>query len=832
EKSLYLKNYTDDQFSQIISFSHEEEKFFLSMYYDSINDLLFLGSNTNILELKDTKIIAEHSATLGKKDIVYSNNELIYLLKKNSDRIFWGDTAIELSSDKKKKLLYNFSQTSDETWVCTSNGVFELDLNNQKIGEHLLADKRITDIVVDHENNHWISSLDEGLFYMPNRKIKLLQIAESTNKPHKITSIVSDFNDNIFLGTSDGKIIQLDSDKKEVMKYSGLNESEIEYIFPFENKLLTSVGLFELGNETPQIAGYFGKNATKDAFGNILMANYNLAGLLPITFLGQPVLPYQLETKQTIDYINSSLQLYIFRNKRARAVHYSQFNESYYIGFSDALYRFGIDGSIEEIKTVKNQPIIATDFHESENGIIWVASSQQGLLSIKNNQVLQHFDTINGLSNNKCKKIYADDMGIWIITDSSLDLYDFNTKQLVNYGNNLGLNGLAINDFMVTSKQIWFATNKGVIYFDKSVLNQELKPFFELTVHQNTGEELTENTVLPFNKNTVLVEFNSVFYKSLGSYQFEYKLEPFHEHWQIQDAKQNQLNFVSLDPSNYLLRARLKTGSLISSEVNFPFVVNHPFWLQNWFLLLAFLVVFLMFILVYRWAVVRTQKKQDIKEMLAVSQLTALRSQMNPHFMFNVLNAIQGLIYSNQKNKANRYIGTFSTLMRKTLDFSAKKHIPIAEEIETIKLYVSLEKARFDDGEFDYEISLPDEDLSIYSIPSLIIQPFIENAIKHGLLHKAGQKKIVFTLQKKNSKYWQFIIEDNGIGRKASNQINEKTRPSHVSFASNAIKTRIDLINKLIHLPITIKIEDLYSNQNQPQGTKVILNIPIKPIQE
>lgn len=831
EKSLYFKT-ESGEFNQVFSFDKSKSFFFFSLYFDKQTNRLFLGSSKSIFEVDEGNIIKEHTIIKGYKDIAISNNQLYYIWKGNYDKLYINDSEIHLEVSNDQLSLYNFAHTSSGNWLCSSKGAFELDLDNQSIGEHVLPNIRVTDVVVDHENNHWISSLEDGLFFMPNRKMKRLLTNQFINESRKYTCIVSDDNGNVFVGTSNGKIIQFNSAKEKALIYSSTKDTEVEYIYTFQNKLITSVGVFEVGQKEPIIEGYFGKSAAQDIFGNLLIANYNLAGLLPNSFSGSPVLFDQLEVKPTIDYISTSIQLYIFRNKRARAVHYSIENESYYIGFSDGLYRFGIDGSVEEIKTKQDKPIIATDFHENDNGELWIASTQQGLLCLKKNEVYRHFNELNGLSNNKCRKIQADAQGVWVITDTSLDFYNFKLDQVINYGNNLGLNGLAINDFLVGENLIWFATNQGIIYMEKSVLNQKLNPYFEIKATQKDGVELAENSVLPYSKNSILINFNSTFYKSLGDYQFEYKLEPFHSTWQSQSAKENKLNFVALDPSDYVLRARLNAGSLTTCEIDFPFVVASPFWLQSWFIASLFLALIGLFFFVYKWAIIQTKKKQDIKEMLAISQLTALRSQMNPHFMFNVLNAIQGLIYSNQKSKANEYIGTFSTLMRKTLDVSAKKHITIAEEIETIKLYISLEKARFDDGEFEYEIILPDEDLTTYVIPSLIIQPFIENAIKHGLHHKEGVKKLLFVLKNEDTQYWKFIVEDNGVGREASNFINKKIKPTHNSFASNAIENRIELINKLTKQPITIEIEDLFTQQRQPMGTKVVLFIPIKKIEE
>jgi LytS/YehU family sensor histidine kinase len=256
------------------------------------------------------------------------------------------------------------------------------------------------------------------------------------------------------------------------------------------------------------------------------------------------------------------------------------------------------------------------------------------------------------------------------------------------------------------------------------------------------------------------------------------------------------------------------------------FEIKKPFWLQWWFVALEILAIVFLVYWVNKRAVLRTKKRQEVKEQLALSQLTALRSQMNPHFMFNVLNSVQGLIYSNQKSKASEYLGKFSDLMRKILEASDKKDITVEKEFELLDMYVSLEKSRFE-NDFEYKINLPTTlDLSQYVIPSMIIQPFVENAIKHGLMHKKGLKELTISGEIQNN-YWRFIIDDNGVGRAKAEQIN-KSFKSHKSFATNAIGSRISLINKVSSSKIEIVIEDKMSNTNESLGTKITILIPVK----
>ena len=217
--------------------------------------------------------------------------------------------------------------------------------------------------------------------------------------------------------------------------------------------------------------------------------------------------------------------------------------------------------------------------------------------------------------------------------------------------------------------------------------------------------------------------------------------------------------------------------------------------------------------------------RQGLKERLFKSQLVAIRSQMNPHFIYNVLNTVQGLLYDNRKTEVGNLLGNFSDLMRKTLQSSDKQLQSLREEIENLTLYLELEKARFDkDFEYKIEINLQD-DVADLIIPSMLLQPFAENAVKHGLMHKAGKKELTI-------KFIQSLdgldvyIEDNGIGRKQSMQINQRNKNKPQSFATKAIAERIELFNRLYKLKIRHDVFDRFDELNNSTGTAIHLFIP------
>lgn len=210
------------------------------------------------------------------------------------------------------------------------------------------------------------------------------------------------------------------------------------------------------------------------------------------------------------------------------------------------------------------------------------------------------------------------------------------------------------------------------------------------------------------------------------------------------------------------------------------------------------------------------------------SELKALKSQMNPHFIFNALTSIQDQFMYGDKVLANEQMGNFTYLTRQILNVSGKKQILLSTEIDLLTKYLELEKMRFT-TDFEYDINLMgDIDEDYHEIPPMLIQPFVENSIKHGLLHKNGSKKIQIDFDLAESEeYIICTVIDNGIGREKSAEIKAKNHSTHNSFSTQAIEQRLELLNEKLQLPDLITYSDLVSNENKVNGTKVVIKIPI-----
>ena len=222
------------------------------------------------------------------------------------------------------------------------------------------------------------------------------------------------------------------------------------------------------------------------------------------------------------------------------------------------------------------------------------------------------------------------------------------------------------------------------------------------------------------------------------------------------------------------------------------------------------------------------ERRIEIEQKATESELKALKSQMNPHFMFNALNSIQEQFMFGDKALANEQMGNFTYLTRQILTVSGKKRISLATEVEILNKYLELEKMRFS-TDFQYEIKLSHKiDEDYHQIPPMLIQPFVENAIKHGLLHKQGDKKlsVIFDLDETEENLI-CTVEDNGIGRAKSAVMKTKQKQQHESFSTSATEERLRLLSSQLNSKDLVNYQDLINSELQAVGTRITVKIPI-----
>jgi len=309
-------------------------------------------------------------------------------------------------------------------------------------------------------------------------------------------------------------------------------------------------------------------------------------------------------------------------------------------------------------------------------------------------------------------------------------------------------------------------------------------------------------------------------------------LEGYNNSWS-KETKNKRIIFQNLRPGTYRLRIKAfeKYYSDNNQELSIAFRISPPLWLRWWFITFFILAISLSIWFFIRLRIKSVTKKErqrtEIAERISEFEMKALRAQMNPHFIFNAINSIQNYMLDNDVDAALSYLSDFAKLIRITLDNVSKKRITLEDELEYLKYYLRLEQMRFD-KKFEADIILPtdSENLKIL-IPPMIIQPYIENSIKHGFanINKGGKIKIEFSISENN--ILKCVIEDNGIGREKSRNLN-KNNKSHKSKGTFITNERLTLLNQTQGKKgFNTSTIDLYDNSNIACGTRVEINLPI-----
>jgi len=346
---------------------------------------------------------------------------------------------------------------------------------------------------------------------------------------------------------------------------------------------------------------------------------------------------------------------------------------------------------------------------------------------------------------------------------------------------------------------------------------------FEKTKYSNL--QTRHSVTLNYDENFFSILIGSMDFFEKGQFHYAYKLEGFSEEWTTIKGDERIARFTNVPPGTYNFTIRLtsNTGQEQYDAASLQLNILPPFWQTWWFILLV--IILTLGLVAFFWI----NRVKSLK--LSVSNLELnqklLRLQMNPHFIFNSLFAVQNYIYSNQKHLAGNYLSNFAHLISLILDNSRNEYISFEKELETVDLYLKLQQLRFE-NRFTYKINfdtiLKDEN---FCVPPMLAQPFLENAIEHGLRHleHPGQLTISYLLQ---DNFILFTVKDNGIGLNAARKIKNKDKPHHESLAISICRKRLEILNKKNSTQLTFQIKELFEQTDGSTGTQVQFTIPVK----
>ncbi len=490
---------------------------------------------------------------------------------------------------------------------------------------------------------------------------------------------------------------------------------------------------------------------------------------------------------------------------------------------SDSISLFGQGGSRESLfkdRVVRIQTLA--------DGRMVVATLGNGLIVFKDGQVQHVITKKRSFRATIINNIEVEGDTIWLATNDGISRVEpvADSFNLIHYDEHWGLPTLAINELIISDGWLYFRWVDRMVTIEKELLSNPLTPFGKPEIMfvsvDGVVQNRTDQGAFKHNQKELKIAFNCVNLANGQNQLFRYRLKGIDEQWYRTTSR--EAIFKHLAPGNYVFELQVADayGRFLAPATYYAFQVAPAFWQQWWFPAASGMLLLLLAYLIFRHRLQVLKRNNQIQLELVESQQRALTMLINPHFIFNVLNTAQAAILKEEKMTAASIISRFAKLMRLSLELSHNQFVLLSKEIELLKKYLDMEMVRTP-GKFVYNVSAdPGLDISAIQIPPMLVQPFVENAIKHGVMHltdRTGEIVISF-YKEKDVLYCR--VSDNGIGREASGKINKGRLRNHRSMAIDITCRRLSLMHTQAGTRYYFKLTDKYDDNHIPLGTELV----------
>jgi sensor histidine kinase YesM len=805
-----------------------------------VNKEIYLFTRRTVYLLKDETFIETKifDSPLNLRSYHYDKEleSLIYLSEKGVVQLTSGaelTLLIPIDELPSKDVIGDLYITKgEELWVSTINdGVFIYSQYSRSIysSHHILDNIPITDCTEDVNGNSWFSTVNNGVYFIPsNYNLNQLLTDKEKSEINNINCFKVEKDGTLWIGSDDGFLFKKTSNSfdkidlnsafpKSSIVFNQVNDIVIdgEKLFIATNNGLLLIIKNNLNDITfiPREQGYTysPKKICVDKNG-VITTSHSMGIHELIIDNGN----YSLEKLKGIPYVRNYSHTIAddgsvwFVNLNGIHKWSNQTSEIY------SLKDIGVSQRVKDITLLNDSTVVCTT-----NG--------EGVFIVSEGKLLDKLTKASGLSSNSPSRIKVIDNNIWLCSNQGLDKVIYKDNELIdviNYGQNAGFLTNNINDFYVDSNIVTLCSNIDITFIDENFINKkESSPKVYIDKVIVNGKEETSNNFHIDKDQNITINCSAINFDKKSNIYFQYRLLGLNNLWI--NTKLKHFEFSSLQPGEYTFQYRAKKLNSDWSEPNeVSFFIDLPFWEQPIliFLYFAVLVVAIASIIIIRTKASNKNKLAALEQSFQIKSLEqkALQAMMNPHFIFNVLNSIQYYLSLEDAKNAQVNLTRFAKLIRKNLEINQEKFISIDDEIEYLELYLSLEKLRFDDS-FKYHITVDDDiDSSETNIPTMLIQPFVENAIWHGIMPQEGIGHIYISFKLDNQ---CLIIEvfDNGIGYDI-NRANIKS--THKSVGLKMTRERLSLMQGIYNQDFKLKIEKVDEESSDLSGTRVTLRIP------
>lgn len=805
------------------------------------NDSLIIASNTySCLHLPTGKITQLdiplqmsrrfiRVLPLSSRKLVLTADKGVYLYEHNNL------SFIPLSNEIMPEQVCALENDNGDVWIGTYGGAFrfaggKIDKQNM---ECVLPGHGVTSIIKDHEGNLWFSIFNEGICMLP-RQFTSVYNRENGLLPDRNILRIAKGNDNrVYAFATTGQFFRLDSTSAVLAGKLPLTAptTEVLTVFASEKDVLVSNGNIFCRLRNGKISAsdqrmqmlfqfcvYSYASPGNWIYPNVLKSELQICEYNDRT--GQSVIRWQKDVGALGEAINSTFLLP------------GEKPGSYWLGTRQGPFYLGQGGSIwnvAETETLLRTTV--TSIAYDLTGKIWIGTATSGVFCFDEKKMIAHYNMNEGLPGNYCNMLYADNVqGMWICTNRGLAwIRPGHNNPLTVYRSPEILPGHEALSMCKTGQRVYVATTKGIGSFMDNV-EQYPDVFPPVYINSISIDGQNKNASATYDlepgQNNVELGFAAITFRKGGTMRYRYRLEGADTGWSYTTS--DHIQYRSLPPGHYTFRVFALSAAGLTSKI--PAVIAFtipPAWWQTWWFRLSAIIVLISTLFFIAYIRIRAMRKAAfVRQQLLETRLQALRAQINPHFVFNALNSVQSFIFSQQPEQANEYLVSFARMMRMISEGAEKETILLREEIAFLHYYIGMEKLRFND-DFQYSIVTDNYiDEESVRIPPMILQPVIENAIKHGLSSKEGEKRLRIHFSSHEPNVLNVRVEDNGTGRK-EHRAEKVLGKTQLGIAN--VRQRLMLLQKRSKKIDPVLITDLYDNGN-PAGVRVDLVIELPEI--
>lgn len=736
--------------------------------------------------------------------------------------------------------VYDVDEIDSLFYLATEKGLIIQNKKEEVVAEYFVG-KHITSIAKDYEGGLWVTSLLNGVYYLNSTRTKHLA-TQGIIADRKINVLHNVGDSGILAGTNDGYVLRINP---------GLVlEEKKMYVKPVTALHSYDASTFLVGGaiDYKEKANWFRKVPGKDfsyvqvsGLSNMLVSE----GLL---FVGVNDNVTRIALTDTAAFLaalmnNTDVSNYLHIGKESFRVSkiFINHKKELLIGNLFGLWKYADRQLIRYDSTKAILQSRITEIVEYKDETLFLGTRGKGLLILGKDSLIQVTEA-EGLVSNNIRKIFIDTNRIWLATNKGLSILTVISMSPFTYNiRNInvqdGLLSNEVNDVIRSGEYMVVASNVGISYLDRSYFIRRTigkLPFYVKDIRLN-GRTVDSSSLhhLGFKKRNLSVTYEALRFNDPGKISYRYRLMGYDSTWFYTNDLQVQFN--PLPYGKYLLEVQAKTEldawENSSNLIILPIVCNAPFWSSLLFWVFVFSLIIFLLIMSFRRRIQsirkRDKEEKELQKRIVESEQMALKAQMNPHFIFNSLNSIQQYVIDRDVEGANSFISGFSKLMRQTLEFSSKDSISLEEEISYLTNYLSLEKARME-SQFLYQVEVKiEQPASDLEIPPLLLQPYVENALRHGVRYLKDRNGFILLSFQQLGSLLICTIEDNGIGRHKAGEFKAVNPIEYQSRGMSLTAERVALLNASRLRKIELTVEDLEDASGKGIGTRVQVLFPV-----